>query len=81
MPALSPSLFSICPRYPFYALNIAGRCPPFLHWLRYTAFIVLYPLGFVGELATWIVGLPHIKVGLVGVVSISRGARGQYDGL
>ncbi|CAN0436188.1 unnamed protein product, partial [Hapterophycus canaliculatus] len=48
-------------RYPFYALSIAGMCPPALQWLRYTAFIVLYPLGFAGELGTWIVGLPHIK--------------------
>lgn len=37
-------------------------CPPALHWLRYTAFIVLYPLGFAGELGTWIAGFPHMKV-------------------
>eukprot|EP00752_Nemacystus_decipiens_P002563 g2403.t1 len=62
-------------RYPFYALSIAGMCPPFLHWLRYTAFIVLYPLGFAGELGTWIVGLPHIKaVGLPGVPGLPEGS-------
>lgn len=37
-----------------------------LQWLRYSAFILLYPLGFAGELGTWIVGLPHIKVSGVG---------------
>lgn len=51
-----------CLRYPFYALSMIGKCPPALHWLRYTAFVILYPIGFAGEFGTWIVGLPHVKV-------------------
>ncbi|CAM9488939.1 unnamed protein product [Ectocarpus sp. 12 AP-2014] len=62
-------------RYPFYALNIAGMCPPVLQWLRYSSFVLLYPLGFAGELGTWIVGLPHIKaVGLPGVPGLPEGS-------
>ena len=62
---------SACFRYPFYALSIAGMCPPVLHWLRYTAFIALYPLGFAGELGTWVVGMPHIKVGVRRLLSLT----------
>eukprot|EP00850_Spirogloea_muscicola_P006699 SM000032S12083 [mRNA] locus=s32:451908:454230:+ [translate_table: standard] len=37
-------------RYPQYCLNILGSCPGWLTWLRYSAFIPLYPLGlFWGE--------------------------------
>ncbi|KAE8670470.1 aquaporin TIP1-1 [Hibiscus syriacus] len=32
-------------RYSYYALNIFGGCPSWLTYLRYTTFIVLYPLG------------------------------------
>ncbi|CAM9830216.1 unnamed protein product [Laminaria digitata] len=62
-------------RYPFYALSIAGMCPAVLHWLRYTAFILLYPLGFAGELGTWVVGMPHIKaVGLPDIPGLPEGS-------
>jgi len=37
-------------RYPTYALNLLGMSPYFLTWLRYTFFIVAYPLGVLGEL-------------------------------
>ena len=37
-------------RYSFYALNLVGQNPYLVAWLRYTLFIVLYPLGVVGEL-------------------------------
>jgi very-long-chain (3R)-3-hydroxyacyl-CoA dehydratase len=36
-------------RYSFYALSLLGRQPAFLLWMRYTFFIVLYPLGVTGE--------------------------------
>ncbi|KAL4582933.1 hypothetical protein LXL04_007494 [Taraxacum kok-saghyz] len=36
-------------RYPFYALSCLGNCPSFLTYLRYTIFIVLYPIGALGE--------------------------------
>ncbi|CAN6692604.1 unnamed protein product [Malus baccata var. baccata] len=39
-------------RYPHYALNCTGSCPSCITYLRYTAFIVLYPPGMTGE--TWL---------------------------
>ncbi|RXW14302.1 hypothetical protein EST38_g11548 [Candolleomyces aberdarensis] len=36
-------------RYTFYALNLLGYNPPFLLWLRYTTFYILYPLGAGSE--------------------------------
>ncbi|KAL6042019.1 very-long-chain (3R)-3-hydroxyacyl-CoA dehydratase, variant 2 [Balamuthia mandrillaris] len=36
-------------RYPFYLLNMYGCCPRWLRWLRYSEFIVLYPISFISE--------------------------------
>ncbi|KAM7496591.1 hypothetical protein LguiA_021005 [Lonicera macranthoides] len=49
-------------RYPYYALNCFGICPSFITYLRYTAFIVLYPIG-VGPGEIWLMyqALPYIK--------------------
>lgn len=38
-------------RYNFYAFNLYGICPYILTWLRYTLFLVLYPMGVGSELA------------------------------
>mmetsp|Transcript_13390 Transcript_13390/g.17660 ORF Transcript_13390/g.17660 Transcript_13390/m.17660 type:complete len:248 (-) Transcript_13390:416-1159(-) len=43
-------------RYPYYASLIVDVCPQLLKWLRYSAFIVLYPLGFFAEFMTIYVG-------------------------
>jgi hypothetical protein len=37
-------------RYPWYAATLINDCPAALTWLRYTAFIVLYPVGVVAEM-------------------------------
>lgn len=37
-------------RYLFYFMNLNGFVPQLLLWLRYTTFIVLYPIGVSGEL-------------------------------
>lgn len=37
-------------RYGYYGLNIINAVPKFVVWLRYTTFIVLYPIGVTGEL-------------------------------
>ena len=47
-------------RYPWYAAGTAGTCPYWLTWLRYTAFIPLYPVGVVGEMAAVYLALPYI---------------------
>jgi very-long-chain (3R)-3-hydroxyacyl-CoA dehydratase len=38
-------------RYTFYALKLYDICPYPLLWIRYTAFLILYPLGVSSELA------------------------------
>ncbi|OVA18277.1 Protein-tyrosine phosphatase-like [Macleaya cordata] len=49
-------------RYSHYALNCVGICPFWVTYLRYTAFIVLYPLGMaVGEMWLMYQALPIIK--------------------
>ncbi|KAF6168521.1 hypothetical protein GIB67_015068 [Kingdonia uniflora] len=46
-------------RYSHYALNCAGTCPYWVTYLRYTAFIVLYPIGMgVGESFTCMLSIP-----------------------
>ncbi|VDL70003.1 unnamed protein product [Nippostrongylus brasiliensis] len=47
-------------RYSFYALGLFNAVPYFLLWIRYTFFIVLYPLGVSGELLTLIGSLPEV---------------------
>lgn len=47
-------------RYSFYALGLFNAVPYFLTWIRYTFFIVLYPLGVTGELLTLIGSLPEV---------------------
>jgi len=37
-------------RYSYYAFSLFNAAPYFLTWCRYTFFIVLYPIGVVGEL-------------------------------
>lgn len=37
-------------RYGYYAFNLVGAVPGILVMLRYTTFIVLYPIGVTGEL-------------------------------
>jgi hypothetical protein len=37
-------------RYPWYAATLMQDCPNWLTWLRYTAFIPLYPIGVIAEM-------------------------------
>lgn len=48
-------------RYPFYAMKELGEVPFALTWLRYTTFIVLYPLGVSSELAMVWLALPELR--------------------
>lgn len=48
-------------RYSFYAFKLVGQSPAALTWIRYTAFIVLYPLGVASELAMVWLALPKIR--------------------
>ncbi|KAK9094535.1 hypothetical protein Scep_026004 [Stephania cephalantha] len=49
-------------RYSHYALNSVGTSPYWLTYLRYTAFIILYPIGMaLGEMWLMYQALPLIK--------------------
>ncbi|KAI3438939.1 hypothetical protein D9Q98_001353 [Chlorella vulgaris] len=48
-------------RYSFFAFKELGMQPYVLLWLRYTAFLVLYPLGVSSELASVALALPTIR--------------------
>lgn len=59
-------LFNICwsvtevVRYSYYAVNTAGLNIFPLTWLRYSTFLLLYPLGITGELGTVYKALPEM---------------------
>lgn len=46
-------------RYPFYILNAFQLVPFPLKWLRYNAFIVLYPLGILSEVCCMVGGVKY----------------------
>lgn len=48
-------------RYSYYVAALCGYSPRVLSWLRYSLFIVLYPIGVSGELLTIFAALAHIK--------------------
>eukprot|EP00271_Cylindrocystis_brebissonii_P002033 TRINITY_DN1238_c0_g2_i1.p1 TRINITY_DN1238_c0_g2~~TRINITY_DN1238_c0_g2_i1.p1 ORF type:complete len:229 (+),score=20.83 TRINITY_DN1238_c0_g2_i1:327-1013(+) len=49
-------------RYPQYTLSLLGIRPNWLTYLRYTAFIVLYPIGvFAGEMFLIYSALPYVR--------------------
>lgn len=49
-------------RYSFYALTILNKVPVLLQWMRYTFFIVLYPMGALGEILIILAALPEVAV-------------------
>eukprot|EP00242_Pyramimonas_sp_CCMP2087_P012699 CAMPEP_0198200378 /NCGR_PEP_ID=MMETSP1445-20131203/3404_1 /TAXON_ID=36898 /ORGANISM="Pyramimonas sp., Strain CCMP2087" /LENGTH=260 /DNA_ID=CAMNT_0043870433 /DNA_START=90 /DNA_END=872 /DNA_ORIENTATION=+ len=49
-------------RYTFYAVKeLLGYVPRPIEWLRYSAFIVLYPIGVGSELTMVYIGMPYMK--------------------
>ncbi|XP_028825218.1 very-long-chain (3R)-3-hydroxyacyl-CoA dehydratase 1 [Denticeps clupeoides] len=48
-------------RYSFYTFNLLNHLPYFIKWARYNMFIVMYPLGVIGELMTIYAALPHVR--------------------
>lgn len=48
-------------RYSFFAFKELGAAPYPALWLRYSGFIVLYPVGVASEVAMILLALPHIK--------------------
>ena len=50
-----------CTRYFYYGFHLYESAPFFSTWLRYTLFLVLYPMGVSGELLTLYASLPIIS--------------------
>ncbi|CAJ1005604.1 putative Protein tyrosine phosphatase-like protein, PTPLA [Leishmania naiffi] len=48
-------------RYSFYGANLVNATVSPLTWLRYSAFMVLYPVGITGEIGCLYKALPYIK--------------------
>ncbi|XP_033021686.1 very-long-chain (3R)-3-hydroxyacyl-CoA dehydratase 1 isoform X5 [Lacerta agilis] len=48
-------------RYSFYTFNMLNHLPYFIKWARYNFFIILYPVGVIGELLTIYAALPYVK--------------------
>ncbi|CAJ1082516.1 very-long-chain (3R)-3-hydroxyacyl-CoA dehydratase 1 isoform X3 [Xyrichtys novacula] len=48
-------------RYSYYTFNLLHHLPFFIKWARYNLFIVLYPLGVIGELLTIYAALPFVR--------------------
>ena len=48
-------------RYGYYAFNLLGSVPSIIVFLRYTTFIVLYPIGVTGELLCFYWAQDYVK--------------------
>ncbi|XP_040296904.1 very-long-chain (3R)-3-hydroxyacyl-CoA dehydratase 2 [Bufo bufo] len=48
-------------RYSFYTFSLLNHLPYIIKWARYSLFIVLYPMGVVGELLTIYAALPYVQ--------------------
>ncbi len=66
-------------RYPWYAAQIKGTCPFWLTWLRYSAFIPLYPIGVMGEILSIYNALPIIQANLMHSVQLPNSWNFGFD--
>lgn len=57
-------------RYGYYALNLVKIVPSFLLTLRYSTFLLLYPIGVTGELLCMYYSLPEIAEKKIWTVSM-----------
>lgn len=57
-------------RYPWYASSLASCTPQWLTWLRYTAFIPLYPIGLIGEMGVVYQALPYLSARHIGTLTL-----------
>lgn len=48
-------------RYPYYIISLLNKEVPLLTWLRYTIWIVLYPMGFLCEGTVLLRSLPYFE--------------------
>ncbi len=59
------------PRYSMYLVdNLGVSAPSFLKWLRYSAFLVLYPAGITGEIGCIWNSMDYVRENNVWSVSL-----------
>jgi len=56
-------------RYGWYATNLVTKPPAAHTWLRYSTFLVLYPLGVFGEIMLYVAAVPLLAAIVVGGLS------------
>lgn len=66
-------------RYCFYMMALVGDVYYFLQWARYTLFIVLYPLGVLGELLCIYRALPYVRHRGTLSISLPNAANVGFD--
>ncbi|KAI8469875.1 MAG: tyrosine phosphatase-like protein [Monoraphidium minutum] len=66
-------------RYPWYAATAAGACPGWLTWLRYSAFIPIYPAGVVAEMVLMFRALPLIRARRLFSVAMPNALNFAFD--
>eukprot|EP00274_Cyanoptyche_gloeocystis_P007642 CAMPEP_0196661002 /NCGR_PEP_ID=MMETSP1086-20130531/42138_1 /TAXON_ID=77921 /ORGANISM="Cyanoptyche gloeocystis , Strain SAG4.97" /LENGTH=204 /DNA_ID=CAMNT_0041995687 /DNA_START=94 /DNA_END=708 /DNA_ORIENTATION=- len=78
MMLISWSLVEV-PRYSYYALNLVGKTPYAILWLRYSLFLLLYPFGIAGEIGVILKALPYIRAHDVFKISLPNSANFSFD--
>eukprot|EP00164_Ancoracysta_twista_P002421 GFYU01003205.1.p1 GENE.GFYU01003205.1~~GFYU01003205.1.p1 ORF type:complete len:217 (+),score=65.11 GFYU01003205.1:62-712(+) len=66
-------------RYAFYGLNLVGDVPYVITYLRYTLFLVLYPLGVMSEMALTYLAMPFIKERQILTVTLPNWFNYSFD--
>ena len=63
-------------RYSYYFIReVYGSNPYVSTWLRYSGFVVLYPVGVASELACCFMALPLLRVRAAGPARVPGAAR------
>ncbi|KAJ6636341.1 Very-long-chain (3R)-3-hydroxyacyl-CoA dehydratase 2 [Pseudolycoriella hygida] len=66
-------------RYGFYVLNIIKHVPHFVTFLRYTTFIILYPIGVTGELLCFYWAQSYAKGNTIWTLSLPNAANFTFN--
>lgn len=66
-------------RYCFYTMALVGDVSYFIQWARYTLFIVLYPVGVLGELLCIYCALPYVRHRGTLSISLPNAANFGFD--
>lgn len=67
-------------RYPYYMSTIIRKRMPRLEWIRYTAFIVLYPIGCIGELGVISATIAAITEPIIEILEAEGSGEGSGAG-